>query len=252
MILYRTPLLLTVMFLLPAVFFANQAKATTEVTKLGTHLPQEHQWVSLSAVNNVVWAGSDDGYVALSTDAGKTFELSRLAADASLQQLHVRQLTVLDDHHGYALTSGVGERSGLYITRNGGFSWRPLYRGDQQEQLRCMGINPTGEAWILGDSQNEHWHVVRSNNGKHWKFFLPEECVEPYRLDEKEIIRICYISLHELNEVLIRQNSLLQDVCNQSPVDGGHKAMTWHMRDTVKDVVDGFKYLLNEFEKGNY
>lgn len=90
------------------------------------------------------------------------------------------------------------------------------------------------------------------NNGKHWKFFLPEECVEPYRLDEKEIIRICYISLHELNEVLIRQNSLLQDVCNQSPVDGGHKAMTWHMRDTVKDVVDGFKYLLNEFEKGNY
>jgi hypothetical protein len=58
--------------------------------------------------------------------------------------------------------------------------------------------------------------------------------------------------LHELNEVLIRQNSLLQDVCNQSPVDGGHKAMTWHMRDTVKDAVDGFKHLLNEFEKGNY
>lgn len=166
--LYRTPLLLTVIFLLPAVFFAPQTKASTVATKLDTNLPQSHQWVSLSAVNSVVWAGSNDGYVALSMDAGKTFELSRLAADASLQQLHVRQLTVLDDHHGYALTSGVGERSGLYITRNGGFSWRPLYRGDQQEQLRCMAINPTGEAWILGDSQNEHWHVVRSNNGKHW------------------------------------------------------------------------------------
>lgn len=90
------------------------------------------------------------------------------------------------------------------------------------------------------------------NNGKYWKFFLPEECVEPYRLDEKEIIQTCYLSLYELNKVLNRQNSLLQDVCNQSPVDGGHKAMTWHMRDTVKEAVDGFKHLLNEFEKGNY
>ncbi|MCO4320327.1 WD40/YVTN/BNR-like repeat-containing protein [Aliidiomarina quisquiliarum] len=168
MILYRTPLLLSLIILLPATFFATQAKATVVATSADINLPQEHRWVSLSAVNNVVWAGSDDGYVALSMDAGNTFELSRLAADASLQQLHVRQLTVLDDHHGYALTSGEGARSGLYITRNGGFSWRPLYRGEQQEQLRCMAINPTGEAWILGDSQNEHWHVVRSNNGKHW------------------------------------------------------------------------------------
>lgn len=90
------------------------------------------------------------------------------------------------------------------------------------------------------------------NNGKYWKFFLPEECVEPYRLDEKEIIRTCYLSLYELNKVLNRQNSLLQDVCNQSPVDGGHKAMTWHMRDTVMEAVNGFKHLLNDFEKGNY
>ena len=90
------------------------------------------------------------------------------------------------------------------------------------------------------------------NNGKYWKFFLPEECVDPFRLDEKEIIRICYISLHELNTVLNRQNSLLQDVCNAVPVDGGYKAMTWHMRDTVKEALDGFKHLLNDFEKGNY
>ena len=90
------------------------------------------------------------------------------------------------------------------------------------------------------------------NNGKYWKFFLPEECVEPYRLDEKEIIRICYISLYELNTVLRRQNTLLQDVCNDISADVGYKAMTWQMRDTVMEAVNGFKHLLNEFEKGNY
>lgn len=160
--LYRTPLNLTAVFLLPAVLLTATAEVTT------TNLSQEHQWVSLSAVNNVVWAGSNDGYVALSRDAGHSFEVSRLSANANLQELNIRQLIVIDDHHGYALTTGAGERSGLYITRNGGFSWRPLYQGEHHEQLRCMAINPDGEAWILGDSQNEHWHVVRSNNGRHW------------------------------------------------------------------------------------
>ena len=50
------------------------------------------------------------------------------------------------------------------------------------------------------------------NNGKHWKFFLPEECVEPYRLDEKEIIRTCYLSLLDLNKVLNRQNTLCRGI----------------------------------------
>lgn len=166
--LYRTPFTLTAAFFLPTVLITAIAEATTALTTKATNLPQDHQWVSLSTVNEVVWAGSNDGYVALSRDAGHSFELSRLSANASLQEIYVRQLVVIDDHHGYALTSGAGERSGLYITRNGGFSWRPLYQGEHHEQLRCMAINPDGESWILGDSQNEHWHVVRSNNGRHW------------------------------------------------------------------------------------
>lgn len=132
-------------------------------TSTAANLPQGQEWVSVSAINKVVWAGSIDGHVAISSDAGESFELSKLPTEAK-----VRQLIVLDDHHGYALTSGVGELSNLYVTRNGGFSWRPLYRGAHQEHLRCMAMNPDGEAWVLGDSLDEHWHVVRSNNGKHW------------------------------------------------------------------------------------
>ncbi|RUO37131.1 hypothetical protein CWE15_11515 [Aliidiomarina taiwanensis] len=131
---------------------------------LANSLPADHTWVSVAAEGQVVWVGSDAGRVAHSVDSGETFELSELPNSAQ-----VRQLTVLDDLHGYALTSGVGRDSALFITRNGGFSWRPLYRGEGGERLRCMGMNPNRESWILGDTQNNSWHVVSSNNGRHWR-----------------------------------------------------------------------------------
>src|SRR5690554_613841 len=131
---------------------------------LATNLPAGHNWVSVAAENKVVWVGSDAGRVAHSVDGGVSFELSELPNTA-----RVRQLVVLDDLHGYALTSGRGRDSALFITRNGGFSWRPLYQGEGNERLRCMGINLNRESWILGDTQNNSWHVVSSNNGRHWR-----------------------------------------------------------------------------------
>lgn len=127
-------------------------------------LPEGHTWVSVAAEKDIVWVGSDAGRVAHSVDGGASFELSELPNTA-----RVRQLVVLDDLHGYALTSGVGRDSALFITRNGGFSWRPLYRGEGDERLRCMGMNPNRESWILGDTQNNSWHVVNTNNGRHWR-----------------------------------------------------------------------------------
>lgn len=126
-------------------------------------LPTDQQWRTLAVKNDTIWLGSHQGQIARSNNAGRTFELSHLANNAP-----VRQLYAVDEHLGYALTTGLGQQSSLYITRNGGFSWRPVYQGSRQEQLACMAFNTTGEAWILGNSQEQNWHVVRSNNGRHW------------------------------------------------------------------------------------
>ncbi|WP_157957843.1 WD40/YVTN/BNR-like repeat-containing protein [Aliidiomarina celeris] len=127
----------------------------------------EGQWVSLSApTEHIIWLGSNNGVVALSTDGGQNFEL-QTPAGASNHPV-IRQISAQDDRHAYVLTSGRGELSRLYITRNAGFSWRRLYRGNGDEQLRCFAMIPDGEAWILADTLHDNWHVVRSSNGTHW------------------------------------------------------------------------------------
>jgi hypothetical protein len=92
------------------------------------------------------------------------------------------------------------------------------------------------------------------SNGKYWKFFLPEECVEPYRLDKESILKACYTSKNQIADCLHRQNLLLQEICDHryGYENPGDKSMVWHMRDILKKAYDDFRALLNEFEKGNY
>lgn len=124
-------------------------------------------WSTVYAVNqDIVWLGNRDGYVAVTSDGGATWNITTPGGRTA--NLEIRQLKAFDDRHAYALSTGRGERSRLLMTRNGGFSWRQMYRGNGDEELRCFGLIPDGEAWVLGDTLNDNWHVVRSSNGNHW------------------------------------------------------------------------------------
>lgn len=127
----------------------------------------EAPWRTIFMVDeNTLWLGSDDGRIAVSADAGQTWRHSHPGGRTS--DLNLSQIIAFDERHAYTLSTGRGERSRLYVTRNGGFSWRRLYRGNGDESLRCFDLIPDGEAWVLGDTLLDNWHVVRSSNGNHW------------------------------------------------------------------------------------
>ncbi|MCC5855501.1 MAG: hypothetical protein JJU10_07490 [Idiomarina sp.] len=141
--------------------------SANSVSSVAVATPDIANWHTMHAPSErVVWLGGDGGKVAMSANGGESFETSFPGGQAS--DLHVRQLFAIDDRHAYALTSGRGERSRLYVTRNGGFSWRRLYRGNGDEELRCFALIPDGEGWVLGDNLHDSWHVVRTSNGNHW------------------------------------------------------------------------------------
>jgi photosystem II stability/assembly factor-like uncharacterized protein len=116
--------------------------------------------------SGVIWLGSDHGQVARSEDAGNNWEISRPAGSGN--SFPIVQIQSVGDRQAFALTSGRGNESRLFHTRNRGFSWSQLYRGSGDETLRCFSLIADGEAWILGDTRNEEWHVVRTTNGRTW------------------------------------------------------------------------------------
>ena len=118
-----------------------------------------------SADSNALWIGSNQGHIGRSEDGGATWNLSRPAGTINLP---IAQIKAIDARRAFALTQGSGADTRLYHTRNGGFSWNRVYRGNGSETLRCFDLIPDAEAWVLGDGLNDNWHVVRSVNGRSW------------------------------------------------------------------------------------
>ncbi|WP_228517991.1 WD40/YVTN/BNR-like repeat-containing protein [Aliidiomarina indica] len=129
-------------------------------------LPEGH-WSAVYAVNkDIVWVGNYEGQVAVTSNGGESWDVSTPGGRTA--NLVIRQLKAFDDRHAFVLSTGRGERSRLLLTRNGGFSWRQMYRGNGDEELRCFALIPDGEGFVLGDTLDDNWHVIRSSNGSNW------------------------------------------------------------------------------------
>jgi photosystem II stability/assembly factor-like uncharacterized protein len=74
--------------------------------------------------SRVIWASGSKGTVLLSVDAGKTWT-TRVAPGA--QDLDFRSVFGFSDRVAYVLSSGDGPKSKLFLTEDGGGSWRLLY-----------------------------------------------------------------------------------------------------------------------------
>lgn len=139
---------------------------TSALTAESSELPRA-SWSSIYVVDSdTIWLGSSEGQVAVSGDAGNTWNVSTPGGRST--NLNIRQIIAYDERHAFILSSGRGERSRLVQSRNAGFSWSTLYRADGDEYLHCFDMVPDGEGWILGESRLDNWHVVRSSNSSNW------------------------------------------------------------------------------------
>ncbi|RUO25179.1 hypothetical protein CWE09_00070 [Aliidiomarina minuta] len=162
---YKAKSLNKISLLVGGLLLASATQAS--VTHLTPPSLEQGNWQSINAFDDqVIWLGSSHGDVARSTDAGETWELSRPVGQVSQHPIY--QIKAIDDRQAFVMSSGRGDASRLFRTRNGGYSWSQLHRGNGDEHLRCFALINDGEGWILGDTLNDEWHIVRSSNGRTW------------------------------------------------------------------------------------
>ncbi|WP_240665219.1 hypothetical protein [Idiomarina sp. 29L] len=141
----------------------GSAAAPPELEVLDTI--KDQLWIGISPVSrNTIWVAGENGTVARSTDAGKSWQYFQ-PGPADLQ---FRDIEAIDDRRAYAMSVGNGGQSRIYYTDNGGNSWRLRYRGESDSFFNCMALAPSGEAWVHGDSVGDEWRMVRSADGRNW------------------------------------------------------------------------------------
>src|SRR6266702_4613671 len=107
----------------------------------------------LSVVSRqVAWLGGYDGVVLRTVDGGRTWINASPAGASALQ---FRDIETFSATAAVAMAAGTGTDSRLYVTANGGRSWRLAYQNtNPQAFFDCMAFFDPRHALALSDPVN--------------------------------------------------------------------------------------------------
>lgn len=130
------------------------------------------------------WVGGDNGYLARTTDGGRTWMQQTLNSEENVNEIYFR-----NDKIGYLLA---GRR--IYITRDGGDTWREnivVNRSDFQNgkpEFLSLRFTDKKRGWIVGSVSNQKDEVVDSlvlhttDGGETWQRVVVPAKQELYHL----------------------------------------------------------------------
>lgn len=114
-----------------------------------------------------VWASGSNGVILRSTDDGRTWK--RLHVDGG-DALDFRGVRVFDARAAYVMSSGEGEKSRTYKTRDGGETWTLQYT-DKRREFFLDGLVCVSEkrCWAISDPVEGKFLLVQTEDGEKWK-----------------------------------------------------------------------------------
>jgi len=114
----------------------------------------------------VVWVSGSKGVILKSLDEGKTWQRLHVADGDTLD---FRGIVAFDASTAYLMSSGDGDKSRIYKTRDGGETWKLQYSESRKEffldSIACFSKN---ECLALGDPIDGKFVLLKTNDGEHW------------------------------------------------------------------------------------
>jgi photosystem II stability/assembly factor-like uncharacterized protein len=132
----------------------------------------------LSVVSRrVAWLGGYNGVVLRTVDGGRTWINASPAGAAALQ---FRDIEAFSATAAVAMAAGTGTDSRLYVTANGGRSWRLAYENtNKQAFFDCMAFFNPRNGLVLSDPVNGKFRILSTRDGgRDWKV-LPNAGMPP-------------------------------------------------------------------------
>ncbi|HEX4546570.1 MAG TPA: YCF48-related protein [Candidatus Acidoferrum sp.] len=131
---------------------------------------------SKGKLHQAVWACGSNGVILRSTDGGKTWKRLGVAGGGDLD---FRGIQAFDADVAYVMSSGDGDKSRIYKTRDGGKHWKLQY-SDQRPGffLDSLTCDSRTHCVALSDPVNGKFLVLNTDDGERWKE-LPRDNMPP-------------------------------------------------------------------------
>jgi photosystem II stability/assembly factor-like uncharacterized protein len=113
-----------------------------------------------------IWSSGSNGAILRSLDEGTTWQRLSVAGGETLD---FRGIVAFDDKSAYVMSSGEGDRSRIYKTKDGGATWALQYSDKRKEffldTIACLSET---HCFALGDPINGKFVLLNTIDGEHW------------------------------------------------------------------------------------
>jgi photosystem II stability/assembly factor-like uncharacterized protein len=119
---------------------------------------------------NTIWAGTDDGYIHLTRDGGKTWKNITPNGVTSWSKVSMLDAGHFDDNTVYAAVNRIrcdDMRPHIYKTHDGGLSWQEIVQGLPDEPVNTVREDPYTKGLLFAG--NEKSVYVSYDDGAHWQ-----------------------------------------------------------------------------------
>ncbi|WP_253810254.1 VPS10 domain-containing protein [Hydrotalea flava] len=121
--------------------------------------------------SNTIWCGTDDGYIQITRDGGKSWKNITPAAIISWSKISLMDCGHFDNNTVYAAVNRIrcdDLHPHIYVTHNGGNTWEEKVNGlPDNEPINVVREDPKVNGLLFAGSENAVY--VSFDNGNHWQ-----------------------------------------------------------------------------------
>jgi photosystem II stability/assembly factor-like uncharacterized protein len=119
---------------------------------------------------NIIWCGTDDGYIQLTKDGGKTWKNVTPPAITEWSKVSLMDASHFDENTAYAAVNRIrcdDMRAHIYKTTDAGLTWKEIVSGLPDDPINVVKEDPTTKGLLFAGS--ERFVYVSFNDGASWQ-----------------------------------------------------------------------------------
>jgi len=119
---------------------------------------------------NIIWCGTDDGYIQLTKDGGKTWKNVTPPEVTEWSKVSIIEASHFDENTAYAAVNRIrcdDMKPHIYKTTDGGTTWKEIVTGLPEDPINAVKEDPLTKGLLFAGS--ERFVSVSFNDGNNWQ-----------------------------------------------------------------------------------
>jgi len=119
---------------------------------------------------NIIWCGTDDGYIQLTKDGGKTWKNVTPPEVTEWSKVSIIEASHFDENTAYAAVNRIrcdDMKPHIYKTTDGGTTWKEIVTGLPDDPINAVKEDPLTKGLLFAGS--ERFVSVSFNDGNNWQ-----------------------------------------------------------------------------------